>query len=89
MGTGNCAPLDGTLTRTLQGTDVAQWTFGSGVINLQCVGGQYVIIPSGIQDSVTYVSFTASPFELVADVDMSSSPTNPCTGTFRVTITDP
>ena len=91
--TGNCVCLPTNLTRADQGVDYALFGISApcttGSLTLECFGGLYTIIVSGVQESITYVSFVANPFTLVVDVVMTASPTNPCTGSFRVTITDP
>ena len=92
--TGDCSCIPDTIAAGTQGTDAATFPItnppcgANGGIFLSCSGGNYNLAV-GSTDSVTLVGVSASPFALVYDVDMSASGLNPCTGTFRVTITDP
>jgi hypothetical protein len=92
--TGDCSCIPDTIAAGTQGTDAATFPItnppcaANAGMFLTCSGGNYNFAV-GSTDSVTLVGVSASPFALVYDVDMSASGLNPCTGTFRVTITDP
>lgn len=93
--TGDCTCIPGTLTRNSQGTDVCQFAVpgaatcsGTGTtVTLSCSMGIYAV--SSPFFTAVVESFNPSPFTLVALLTDTGAVGRPCTGTFRVTITDP
>lgn len=95
--TGTCTCIPAGLTRTAQGTDSCTFAVpgphscpgpvDANFVTLACVGGNYVV--SAPHFTVSYLSFTASPFSLVVLLTDNSIPLLTCSGTLKVTITDP
>lgn len=91
-GTGVCACVDGVWVGGVGGVDSKTWTTntceGNQSVTLSCSGGNYLLTVGGGGGTVNIVSFTETPFALVADVTGANCGTGEL-GSYRVTITHP